>query len=215
MMSVFLDSASIEDARQAASLGYVRGATTNPSLLLKAGHRDAAAALKALCDLLPGTVFYQLTGHSLEAMRPEAEHFTAIAPNLGLKILCTQIGLAFAAEMAPKVTVAITGVFNPAQAYLAAQAGARYVIPYVNRITRYTGDGPHLLAMMADVMATTETEILAAGIKSAAEAVESLLAGADHISLPLAVIEAMAEDGLTEKASADFDLAVAQMRGET
>jgi transaldolase len=213
-MSLFLDSASIEDARQASGLGFVRGATTNPSLLLKAGHRDAAIALKQLCELLPGPVFYQLTGHTLEAMRLEAERFMALAPNLGLKIMCTQVELAFAAEIAPKVTVAVTGVFNPAQAYLAAQAGAHYVIPYVNRITRFTGDGPHLLVMMAEILAPTETEILAAGIKSAAEAVECLLAGADHISLPLAVIEAMAEDALTQQASADFDLAATQMQGE-
>jgi transaldolase len=104
----------------------------------------------------------------------------------------------------------VTGVFTPGQAYLSAQAGARYVIPYVNRVSRFTGDGPGLVEAMADVLAPTSTEILAAGIKTPAEAVDTLRAGAHHVSLPLEVIHGLAENPLTERAVADFEAAWAK-----
>jgi transaldolase len=138
-------------------------------------------------------------------MRVEYEPFLDLAPNLGFKIMCTIPGLEFAAEIAEKTSVAITGVFSPSQAYLASEAGADYVIPYVNRLTRYAGAGQFVVAEMAEILFPTETELLAAGIKSPAEAVETILSGADHISVPLDVIEAMAENDLTLQAYDNFD----------
>ena len=206
-MALFLDSANLEDARRASGLGFVVGATTNPGLLARAGHTDGLQALEALCPLFPGTVFYQLLSHTPEEMQSESTPFLSLAENIGLKVPCTIHGLAFTAQISARITVAITGVFTPAQAYLAAQAGAEYVIPYVNRVTRSTGDGPGLVGQIAAILDPTECEILAAGIKSAAEAVDTLLAGAHHVSLPLDVILAMAENPLTEKAVADFEAA--------
>jgi len=206
-MALFLDSANLDDARRASALGFVVGATTNPALLARAGHTDAFLALQALCPLFPGSVFYQLLAHTPQAMRAEADPFLALAENLGLKVPCTVEGLTFTAQISGKATVAVTGVFTPGQAYLAAQAGAQYVIPYVNRVTRFTGDGPGLIDQMADVLDPTDCEILAAGIKSPAEAIDTLLAGAHHLSLPLEVILGMAENALTEKAVADFEAA--------
>jgi transaldolase len=206
-MALFLDSANLEDARRAASLGFVVGATTNPGLLARAGHTDGLQALQSLCPLFPGTVFYQLLGHTPEEMLAECAPFLSLAENVGLKVPCTVSGLAFTAQVSPRATIAVTGVFTPGQAYLAAQAGAEYVIPYVNRVTRLTGDGPGLVGQMAAILDPTECEILAAGIKSPAEAVDTLLAGAGHVSLPLEVILAMAESPLTEKAVADFEAA--------
>jgi transaldolase len=140
-------------------------------------------------------------------MRPEGDRFLEIAPNLGLKIPCTLEGLRFAAEARGRAKIAITGVFTPGQAYLAAQAGADYVIAYVNRVTRFTGDGPGLIGDIVEILEPTACEVLAAGIKSAAEAVDVLLAGAQHISLPLEVIQAMAENPLTQRAVEEFEAA--------
>ena len=206
-MALFLDSAQLDEARRASTLGFIVGATTNPGLLARAGHADALKALKALCPLFPGTVFYQLLGHTPREMEAEAEAFLSLAENIGLKIPCTADGLAYAAQVSARVTVAMTGVFTPAQAYLSAQAGAEYVIPYVNRVTRFTGDGPGLIGQIAAILDPTDCEILAAGIKSPAEAVDTLLAGAHHVSLPLDVILGMAQNPLTEKAVADFEAA--------
>jgi transaldolase len=212
-MSLFLDSAGLGDARQAGGYGFIVGCTTNPALLAAAGFKTAEEALLALCPLFEGTVFCQLAGHTLDEMRPEAERLMLLASNVGLKIACTLEGLRLAAELSERATVAVTGVFTPAQAYLSAQAGAHFVIPYVNRMTRFTGDGPNVVDAMANILAPTSTEILAAGIKSPAEAVATLLAGAHHVSLPLGVIHEMAQNALTEKAIADFDAAWAARAG--
>lgn len=212
-MSLFLDSAVLEEARQAGGYGFIVGCTTNPALLAKAGYATAEEAMKGLCPLFGGTVFCQLVGHTPDEMRPEAERLLRTASNVGLKIACTLEGLRVAAEFSKRATVAVTGVFTPAQAYLAAQAGAHYVIPYVNRMTRFTGDGPGVVDAMANILAPTSTEILAAGIRSPAEAVVVLLAGAHHVSLPLDVIHEMAQNALTEKAIADFDAAWAARAG--
>ena len=206
-MSVFLDSAVLEEARQAGGYGFIVGCTTNPALLARAGFATSVEAMKALCPLFEGTVFCQLMAHNPDEMREEAEQLMRVAGNVGLKIACGLDGLRLTAELSPRATVAVTGVFTPAQAYLSAQAGAQYVIPYINRITRFTGDGPGVVDAMANVLAPTTTEILAAGIKSPAEAVESLESGAHHVSLPFEVIHAMAQNVLTEKAVADFDAA--------
>jgi transaldolase len=204
-MAVFLDSAKLDDVESASALGFVIGATTNPALLAKAAHKDPIKAMQQICKLLPGPVFHQLTERSVEGMRKEAEHFIGLAPNLGLKIMCTLEGLQFTAEVTEKVDVAVTGVFSSSQAYLAAVAGADYVIPYVNRLTRYTGGGQATVQDMANVLFPTECELLAAGIKTPAEAVETILSGADHISIPIDVIQAMAENDLTLQAYANFD----------
>jgi transaldolase len=204
-MSLFLDSAKFEDVEAANALGFVIGATTNPALLSKAGHKDPIAAMKKICELLPGPVFHQLTDRTVEGMRAEAKPFIGLAPNLGLKIMATLEGFQFTAEVTDQVAVAVTGVFSPSQAYLAAVAKADYVIPYVNRLTRYTGAGQAVIEDMAGVLFPTDTDLLAAGIKTPAEAVETLLAGADHVSLPIEVIQAMATNDLTLEAYANFD----------
>lgn len=204
-MSLFLDSAKFEDVEAANALGFVMGATTNPALLSKAGHKDPVAAMKKICELLPGPVFHQLTDRTVDGMRAEAKSFIGLAPNLGLKIMATLEGFQFAAEVSDQVAVAITGVFSPSQAYLATVAKADYVIPYVNRLTRYTGAGQSVVEDMAGVLFPTDTDLLAVGIKTPAEAVETLLAGADHVSLPLDVMQAMATNDLTLEAYANFD----------
>ncbi len=204
-MSLFLDSAKFEDVEAANALGFVMGATTNPALLSKAGHKDPVTAMKKICELLPGPVFHQLTDRTVDGMRAEAKSFIGLAPNLGLKIMATLEGFQFAAEVSDQVAVAITGVFSPSQAYLATVAKADYVIPYVNRLTRYTGAGQSVVEDMAGVLFPTDTDLLAAGIKTPAEAVETLLAGADHVSLPLDVMQAMATNDLTLEAYANFD----------
>lgn len=128
-MALFLDSAVLVEAEKASSLGFVSGATTNPALLVKAGHTDFHRALEILCSRFKGPVFYQLTKHELDNMNKEYLEFKDIAPNLGFKIPCTLTGLQFAAKVSDNSTVAVTSIFNPSQAYLAAQAGARYIIP--------------------------------------------------------------------------------------
>ena len=204
-MALFLDSAIIAEANKASNMGFIHGATTNPSLLIKAGHTDFHHALELLCSQFKGPVFYQLTTYELAEMNQEYLEFKGIAANLGFKIPCTFIGLQFAASVSANSTIAVTSIFNPSQAYLAAQAGARYVIPYVNRTTRFTGDGIALVKDLRTIISGTDCEVLAAGIKSAAEATAVLLAGSHHVSVPFDVIVEMAENSLSHMAISEFN----------
>ena len=214
-MALFLDSAVISEAEKASSLGFVSGATTNPTLLVKAGHTDFHRALEIICSQFNGPVFYQLTKHELDDMHNEYLEFRDIAQNLGFKIPCTLTGLQSAAKISGNSTVAMTSIFNPSQAYLAAQAGARYIIPYVNRATRFTGDGIALIERLGAILSGSQCEILAASIKTATEAAEVLLAGSHHISVPFDVIAEMAENSLSQMAIAEFDQKLSQMEALT
>jgi transaldolase len=212
-MALFLDSALVTEAKKASALGFIRGATTNPTLLIKAGHMDFYQALEVLCSQFDGPVFYQLTKHELDDMDKEYIRFKGIAQNLGFKIPCTLTGLQFATKISNNSMVAVTSVFNPSQAYLAAQTGARYVIPYVNRTTRFTGDGIALVKSLKTILDGTDCEVLAAGIKSAAEATAVLFAGSHHVSVPFDVIDEMAENSLSQRAISEFDNNLSEAAG--
>lgn len=115
------------------------------------------------------------------------------------------IGIPVVTALFGVFVVLITSVFLPSQALVAAETGANYVVPYVNRITRLTGSGPQVVAEMSAVLEGTTCEILAASIKSPNEAVETAIAGAQHLSMPLDVIKAMVECDLTQQALEAFD----------
>ncbi len=204
---LLLDSALAEDARAAADLGLVYGATTNPTLLARVG-RPAEVVIPELVDILNGLVFYQLTAATVAEREAEARRMAALRPGrIGLKIPCTAENLALARRLADEGhEVGITAIFHPAQVLLAARAGARCVLPYVNRATRLLGDGPGLVRQMRAVIdaADLPLEIVAASVKDPDEAVATLVAGAHGLTLPLAVMRAMAEHPLSAAAIAEF-----------
>lgn len=210
-MALFLDSALIEDARWAAELGFVWGATTNPALMAEAG-REPADVITDFCELLPGTVFYQLTAPTLAEREAEALRIVEINPvQVGIQIPCTTENLGLLAHLTDEgITCAVTAIFSAYQTYLACEAGAHFIIPYVNRSTRLQGDGPGLVSEMVGVIeaAGTGAELLAAAIRTPAEVVETLRAGAHHLSLRLDLILALGEHPLSGQAIAEFERAV-------
>ncbi|MDY6878536.1 MAG: transaldolase family protein [Chloroflexota bacterium] len=207
-MAIYLDSVSVEDARRAVELGFVAGVTTNPKLVARAG-RAAGEVIPELCDALgEGLVFYQLTASTVEEREVEARRFAALRPGrVGLKIPCTTENLALLCRLVDEgFTCAATAVFSAHQALLACEAGAGYIIPYVNRATRLQEDGIALVADLAAVVKATGglSEILAASFRSASEVVQAVLAGADHVTLPLSLLLAMGGHPLSEQAVAEF-----------
>jgi transaldolase len=201
-MALFLDSASIENAQRAVELGFVWGATTQPAYIAQAG-RGAVDIIADLCALLPGTVFYQPTGPTLSRREAEALRMVGVDQvKVALMLPCTTENLALAASLTDEgITCGVTAVFSPYQAYLACEAGAHFVLPYVNRSTRLQGDGPRLVSALLDVIeaAGTGTELLALDIKTADEVVETVLAGAHHLSLPLDLILSLGEHPLSQQ----------------
>jgi transaldolase len=244
-VAIYLDSADPDDARQAMGLGFVSGITTNPTLLARV-KRPPGQVLRELCHICPGNVFYQLVAPTLSERRREAERIVllneelaqedarafdawqrepgqerelALAPlgRVGLKIPACTENMNLVAEFATLgVNVAVTAMFSLAQAYLACEAGATYVLPYVNRTTRLRGDGIAFVRELAQVCEAVGrgTEVLAASIKSPDEAVQTLLAGAHHVSAPLFILFAMGHDPFSEQAVADFAEAASQAQSE-
>jgi transaldolase len=208
-LALYLDSAILEEARQAANLGFVAGVTTNPSLIARTG-RPAEAIIRDLCDLGFAEVFYQVVQRPGTALDKEVTRVRGIGPEqIVFKIPCTLEYLKAAAALADRdLACGLTGVFSPAQAALAAEAGAEYVIPYVNRATRLLpAGGLRLVSQIAQVLQPTSCQVLAASLKSPEEVAETLLAGSHHVSVPWAVLTAMAHHDLTDQAIAEFQRA--------
>lgn len=210
-MALFLDSASIEEAERAAELGFVWGATTNPDLIVQAG-RDPVDVIADLCALLPGVVFYQLAAPTLREREAEALRMVEIDPaRVGLSIPCTTENLGLVASLTDEgITCGVTAIFSPNQAYLACEAGAHFILPYVNRSTRLQGGGPGLVSAMLAVIeaADTGTELVATDIKTPAEVAETVLVGAHNLSLPLDLILSLGEHPLSQQVNAEFEAAM-------
>ncbi len=208
---IFIDSAVIDEVQQAIALGFVRGCTTNPALL--AGVKEKPeSVIKEIARIVPGPVFYQLTANSVSERDTEAHRFYSIAPDkIVLKIPATTENMALVTRLVPEIPCAATAVFSGYQTLLAIEAGCTYVIPYVNRATRLLGDGIKLVREMADVIKATgrPVEIVAASVKAPEEAAQALIAGAHHLTLPLAVISALGEHPLSEAAIEEFGRVIA------
>jgi len=207
-MAILLDSALVDEAKKAFSLGFVSGITTNPKLLSQVAG-EPEDILRELCSLSPGPVFYQLTGLTADQKLEEALRFQSLSPRkLVLKIPSTTENLALLARLSSGhgMACAATAVYGPGQAFLACEAGAKYLIPYVNRITAMGGDGPGFVAEIAAIAreAGKGTEILAASLKTPREVAQAVLAGARHVTLPMALIEALGNDRSSDEAIAMF-----------
>jgi transaldolase len=215
-MGLFLDSARIEEVQKAVELGFLSGVTTNPTIMAKVVGRPRDI-IKQICSISPGHVFYQLTGKTPAEREREACEFADIAPGkVVLKIPATNVNMVLMAKLSKDIPCAATAVYSGAQALVAREAGAHYVIPYVNRATRLLGDGCKLVAEIAAVLRASgkHVEILAASIKSADEATQAVLAGANHLTLPLDILQSLGNHPLSDAAIEEFSRAATQASSE-
>lgn len=204
-MVLYLDSAIVTEAKVASKFGWISGVTTNPILLTKSD-LSPEATLKELSEIVLGELYYQLTATNFDDMILEAKAASQlIGRKIVLKIPATATGLQVVSHLSREITCSVTGIYHPAQAVVAAEAGAQYAIAYVNRATKLLGDGFKLVREMAGVLEGSSTEILAASIKSPDEAVATLLAGADHLTLPFPVLQAMTTQELSEQTFQEFN----------
>lgn len=206
-MAIWLDSADAEEAREAERLRFIGGITTNPTLLAAAGG-DPRGAIDAILATFSGPVCWQITTLDGSAAEHEARRMAALAPGrVILKIPARFDLIALGARLAADgIPWAMTACFSPAQAALGCAAGARYIIPYVNRATRLLGDGLAMTGSIATMCHSigTGAEVLAASLKSSDEAASALLAGAAIVSAPLAIIRDMGEHELSGQAIEEF-----------
>lgn len=203
-MAIYVDTAIIAEAKMASKFGWIAGITTNPTLLAKSD-LSPEDTLKQLAQIIPGEVYYQLMASDVDGMVAEGKAaFELIGQQTVLKIPATVAGFQAVAYLSAEIPCAVTAIYSAAQAAVSAAAGAKYAIAYVNRATRLLGDGFSLVQDMANILKETNTQILAASIKSPAEAVKTLLAGAHHLTLPFDVLQAMTVNELSQQTVDEF-----------
>lgn len=204
-MAIYLDSAKLDEARMSKNLGWVYGVTTNPTLMAKAGAYPEDV-LHGLASLDFHQVYYQLVSVDREDMLNEAHIVGEIVKRgLILKIAPTENGFHFVSKHGKEFPCCVTTIYDPAQALVAREAGARYIAVYVNRATKQLGDGLALVGELARVLAGSQTEILAASLKSTKEAVDSFLAGAQHITVPFELLVSLSNHPLSLQTVEQFN----------
>ena len=213
-MKFFIDTASLDQIKEAKDLGILDGVTTNPSLMAKEGISGEANILnhyKQICDIVDGDVSAEVISTDFEGIVEEGKRLAEIAPNIVVKVPMIKDGIkAIRWFTDHDIKTNCTLVFSPGQAILAAKAGATYLFPFIGRVDDINWDGVTLIAEIAEIYAIQgyETEILAASIRSSKHIVESAKAGADVITSPLGPILGLLKHPLTdiglEKFLADY-----------
>lgn len=205
-MRLFIDSANIEEVRQAADMGIISGVTTNPSLVAREG-RDFHQVVMEICQLVDGPVSAEVISLEAEAMVQEAVDIAAWSPNVVVKIPMTVEGLKAVRNLTARgISTNVTLVFSSNQALLAARSGATYVSPFVGRLDDISSDGMSVVAETAAIfdMHDIDTQIIAASIRHPLHVTRAALAGADIATVPYAVLMQMAKHPLTDAGVARF-----------
>ena len=212
-MKFFIDTADLDEIAEAKSWGCLAGVTTNPSLYAKTGGKLAdfephMLKIAELCEGLP--VSAESTATTAEGMIEEGKRFAALAPNIVVKLPVCEAGLAACRALADAgVRVNMTLVFSPTQALMAANAGARYISPFIGRFDDISEDGLEQVGNIVtainnyDFTANTangeQVEIIAASVRSANHVTQAALMGADIATVPFNVLKKMVQHPLTDR----------------
>jgi len=206
-MKFFIDTASLNEIREAAELGLIDGVTTNPSLIAKEGDVDFKQHVAAICEIVPGDVSVEVTSLEMEGMLREGRDYARIAKNVVVKCPLTRDGLKSTKRLTSEgIKVNVTLCFSAAQAILAAKAGAAYISPFLGRLDDIGHDGLELLSEIVEIYSNYDwkTEVLAASIRSPLHVVEAARMGAHVATMPFKVIEQLIKHPLTDKGLDQF-----------
>ena len=202
-MKFFIDTANVDEIREANDMGIICGVTTNPSLIAKEG-RDFNEVIKEITSIVDGPISGEVKATTVKAedMIAEGREIAKIHPNMVVKIPMTTEGLkAVKALSAEGIKTNVTLIFSANQALLAARAGATYVSPFLGRLDDISMPGIDLIEQISDMFANypdISTEIIAASIRNPIHVTECALAGADIATVPYKVIEQMTHHPLTD-----------------
>ncbi|KOO37299.1 fructose-6-phosphate aldolase [Priestia koreensis] len=199
-MKFFIDTANLDEIKEAHALGVLAGVTTNPSLVAKE-KISFEDRLKEITDLVPGSVSAEVISLEAEGMIEEGKKLAEIAPNITVKVPMTPDGLKAVktfSELGIKTNVTL--IFSANQALLAARAGATYVSPFLGRLDDIGQDGLDLISQIAEIFLVhnIETEIIAASIRHPLHITEAALRGAHIATVPYKVIMQLFHHPLTE-----------------
>ncbi|MCU0643148.1 MAG: fructose-6-phosphate aldolase [bacterium] len=205
-MKFFIDTANIEEIKEAAKLGILDGVTTNPTLISKVPGKFEDI-LKSICEIVNGPVSAEVVSLDAEGMIKEGRTLSKIHKNIVIKIPITKEGLKAIKQLESEgIHVNVTLIFSATQALLAAKAGASYVSPFVGRIDDISYWGMDLVRDMATIFKNYDfkTEIIVASVRNPLHVVEAALAGAHIATIPFNVIEQLVKHPLTDLGIARF-----------
>lgn len=203
-MKFFIDTASIDQIKEARDLGILDGVTTNPSLMAKegiTGQQNIINHYKTIADIVDGDVSAEVISTDFDGIVKEGERLADIAPNIVVKVPMIKEGVKALSYFADNgIRTNCTLVFSAGQAILAAKAGATYLSPFIGRIDDINWEGMDLIREVAEIYAIQgyETEILAASIRSSRHIVDAAMAGADVVTCPLSAILGLLKHPLTD-----------------
>lgn len=206
-MKFFIDTANLDEIREASEMGLIDGVTTNPSLVAKEGDVDFKTHIAKICELVKGDVSAEVTALDTEGMLREGRELAKIAPNVVIKCPLTLDGLKATRTFRDEGTkVNVTLCFSAAQALLAAKAGASYISPFIGRLDDIGQNGMQLIRDIVQIYDNYgfTTEVLAASIRHPMHIVDSALAGADVATIPYKVIQQLVKHPLTDKGLDSF-----------
>ncbi len=200
-MKFFIDTANIEQIKDANDMGMVDGVTTNPSLIAKEDG-EFKQIIADICGIVDGPVSAEVISLEYEGMVTEARELAKIAKNIAVKIPMTVPGLkAVKTLTAEGINTNVTLVFSALQALMAAKAGATYVSPFVGRLDDLAQEGMGLIEEIAQIFANYDfdTQIIVASVRSPLHVLDSALLGADIATIPYGVLKKLAGHHMTDK----------------
>lgn len=214
-MKFFIDTANLEQIKEAYDLGVLDGVTTNPSLMAKegiSGEKNILNHYKAICDIVDGDVSAEVISTDFDGMVKEGEALAKLHENIVVKVPMIKEGIKAIKYFSDKgIKTNCTLVFSTGQALLAAKAGATYVSPFVGRLDDISQDGMQLIEDIMEIYSNYDfdTEVLAASVRHTRHLLECAEIGADVVTCPLNVITSLANHPLTtsglEKFLADYN----------
>ncbi|NJD90555.1 MAG: fructose-6-phosphate aldolase [Geobacter sp.] len=199
-MKFFIDTADVNEIREANALGLVDGVTTNPSLIAKSG-RKFEEVIKEITSIVDGPISAEVISLDHDGMVKEADKLAKIHKNIVVKLPMTAEGLKATKTLTAKgIKTNVTLIFSPLQALLAAKAGATYVSPFVGRLDDISQDGINIIEEIRTILDNYgyETEIIVASVRNPIHVLDSALIGADVATIPFSVMMQLAKHPLTD-----------------
>ena len=209
-MRFFIDTANLDQIREANALGGLDGVTTNPSLMAKEGIKGTENQRQHyidICNIVDGDVSAEVIATDYEGMIKEGEELAALNPHIVVKVPCTADGIKAIKYFTSKgIRTNCTLVFSAGQALLAAKAGATYVSPFVGRLDDICSNGVDLIAQIVVIYRNYgfKTQVLAASIRHTQHIIQCAEVGADVVTCPLSAIKGLLKHPLTDNGLATF-----------
>lgn len=205
-MKFFIDTANIDEIKDANSMGMVDGVTTNPSLIAKE-KGEFKDIIKEICSIVDGPVSAEVISLDYNGMVKEARELAQISDNIVVKIPMTVEGLKAVRTLSSEnIKTNVTLIFSALQALMAAKAGATYASPFVGRLDDLSEDGMRLIGEIVDIYSNYgyTTEIIVASVRNPLHVLNSALLGADIATIPYKVLNTLASHHMTDKGIAAF-----------